>query len=129
MKLPCQLRSCLLSGAALFFLACIFGSWGNTRNLTYMQGKFDTAQLSKIEFPEPVIRKGDILSVQVFSDNPAATAVFNPQKAGSPASGSPSSSGDAGSAGGAPAPTTGAGYQVDERGDIQLQQLGMLHVE
>src|SRR5437773_1790870 len=57
--------------------ACCISSCGNPRQLTYMQGKFDTAALSKIEVAEPVIQKGDVLSIIVFSDNPAATALYN----------------------------------------------------
>src|SRR5438445_76900 len=78
MKNLFSVRNNLLgTGACLAFLACIFSSCGNTRQLTYMQGKFDTAQLSQIKISEPVIRKGDLLSIVVYSDNPAATAIYN----------------------------------------------------
>ena len=42
-----------------------------------MQGKFDTAKLSVINPVEPIIRKGDILSIIVYSDNPEATKIYN----------------------------------------------------
>src|SRR5258705_12124816 len=64
---------CLVAGIIL----CMLTSCGNTRHLTYMQGKFDTASLSQINLPEPTIQKGDLVSIIVYSDNPSATALFN----------------------------------------------------
>jgi polysaccharide export outer membrane protein len=102
-----------------------------------MQGKFDTAKLSEIKVPEPTIRKGDLLSIIVYSDNPTATALYNQSliAVGNSSGGSASSSsGDGGGsgsmAGAVPAgsPTT-PGYLVDESGNIQFQGLGLLHVE
>src|SRR5258706_7878534 len=55
----------------------LLSSCGDMRHLTYMQGKFDTAKLSQINIVEPVIQKGDLLSIIVYSDNPAATALYN----------------------------------------------------
>ena len=67
------------------FLFAIIGLWimqtlsscGNARQLMLMQGKFDTAKLSVINPVEPIIRKGDILSILVYSDNPEATKIYN----------------------------------------------------
>src|SRR6267154_2797434 len=67
------------------FLFAILGLWimqslsscGNTKQLVLMQGKFDTAKLSIINPVEPIIRKGDILSIIVYSDNPEATKIYN----------------------------------------------------
>jgi polysaccharide export outer membrane protein len=96
-----------------------------------MQGNFDTAQLSQVNAVEPVIRKGDILSIIVYSDNPEATKIYN-QSLIAMQSG-PVSSADNGasaasrvSAGSSPA---AAGYQVNEHGDIMFQGIGLLHVE
>src|SRR5882757_9099996 len=61
----------------LAVLACLFSSCGNTRQLTLMQGQFDTARLSQIQISDPVIRKGDLVSIIVYSDNPQATALYN----------------------------------------------------
>jgi polysaccharide export outer membrane protein len=121
-----------LTGMGLLFLAGMLGSCGDTRQLTYMQGKFDTAQLSKVDLKEPIIQNGDLLSITVYSDNPAATALFNQPQSGSPAGGSSSSAGgtssmgsSTGTSGGSPG---GGGYLVDENENIEFQQLGLLHV-
>jgi polysaccharide export outer membrane protein len=126
------------SGAILVAFGCLIGSCGNTRHLTYLQGSFDTARLSQIEYTEPIIRKGDILSIVIYSDNPSATAIFNQQQTGTSANpgatpGSPSSSGissgqsGGGSTGGGA--TSSGGYMVDEKGNIEFQQLGVIHAD
>jgi polysaccharide export outer membrane protein len=103
-----------------------------------MQGKFDTARLSKIEIKEPVIQRGDILNIIVYSDNPQATAIYNQPlvSAGAGASASSASGVSGGgssggtlssgiSGGGSPA---SAGYQVDDVGNIQFQGIGTMHI-
>lgn len=113
-------------------------SCGNTRNLVYMQGQFDTAQLSQVNAVEPVIRKGDILSIIVYSDNPEATKIYNQSlittatssvgtSSGSQASGGGSASSGSGSVPGAT--PSAPGYQVDQNGDIMFQGIGLIHVE
>ena len=130
--------------ASLGLLSFIFCSCGNIRQLTYMQGAFDTAKLSQIVIPEPKIRVGDLLNIIVYSDNPTATALFNQSliivsngSSGSSTTSGGSSGGANGNGGGTgstvgavngTAPTT-PGYLVDEKGDIQFQGLGLLHVE
>jgi polysaccharide export outer membrane protein len=68
-----------------------------------VQGQFDTAQLSRYVIQEPIIQRADLISIVVYSDNPTATALYNQPSA--------------------------PGYLVDEKGDIQLQGVGNLHVE
>ncbi len=109
-------------------------SCGNTRHLTYLQGSFDTARLNQVKPSDPVVQKGDLLSIIVYSDNPAATAIYNQPISGASSSGSaPAGGGDA--AGGLSAASAGGaspaspGYLVDEAGNIQFQALGQLHVE
>jgi polysaccharide biosynthesis/export protein len=127
--------------AALIFFSFLFTSCANTRNLTYMQGTFDTVQLSQIKIPEAIVRPGDLLSIVIYSDNPEATALFNQSliivNSSSGASNAAGSSGTGG-AGGGTGSTAGAigggspttpGYLVDEEGNIQFQGLGLLHVE
>ncbi len=127
--------------AALIFFSFLLPSCANTRNLTYMQGTFDTAQLSQIKIPEAIVRPGDLLSIVVYSDNPEATALFNQSlvivNSSSGASTAAGSSGTGGAGGGTGSsagaigggsPTT-PGYLVDEEGNIQFQGLGLLHVE
>lgn len=141
MRILYSVRNCLLVyGMLLAFLPIILSSCGDTRHLTYMQGKFDTTLLSQIKITEPVIQKGDLLSIIVYSDNPTATALYNQSivivsngasSGGSSGTGGSSTEGGTGSSAGAMStgsPTT-PGYQVDEKGDIQFQGLGLLHIE
>src|SRR3979490_2130622 len=102
--LPLVRRSFL----AILFVSGILiltSSCTNTRQLTYLQGAFDTAKLSHVNAIEPIIRTGDLLPIIVFSDNPEATKIYNQSLIGSPASG-----GAQGIAGASP---SGSGYQVD----------------
>ena len=118
-------RNCFLGlGSALIGFAFMAGSCGNTRHLTYLQGQFDTAKLSQVNAIEPIIRKGDLLSIIVFSDNPAATRIYNQSLIA--VSGSSSSSSSASEGGTSP---SAPGYQVDYNGNIMFQGLGLLHVE
>ena len=129
--------------AAVILSSFLFPSCVNTRSLTYMQGTFDTAQLSQVKIPEARVRPGDLLSIIVYSDNPEATAIFNQSLitinsnsgASSAGTSGPTGTGGAGGGSGSSAgaigggsPTT-PGYLVDEDGDIQFQKLGPLHVE
>ena len=132
LSIVCQ----LFVWAGLAVMALSFGSCVNTRHLVYMQGKFDTARLSEIKLADPVIQKGDMLSIIVYSDNPQATAIYNQSlvasagSAGSTGSGSGgnenSMSSFQGSTGGSP---TSTGYLVDANGNIEFQGLGTLHVD
>lgn len=93
------LKNLLVVTLLLNVAACV-----NTRPIQYIQGKFDTAQLSKIEIKEPVIQRADLLSIVVFSDNPTATSIYN-------------------------LANSSGGYLVDNKGNIQMQGVGELHVE
>jgi polysaccharide biosynthesis/export protein len=127
----------LSSGSILVASAWLIGSCANTRQLTYLQGSFDTARLSQIEYTEPIIRKGDILSIVFYSDNPTATAIFNQQQTGTSGNpgaiqGSSSSSGSTSgqSGGGQTGGSIGSGgILVDEKGNIEFQQLGVIHAD
>jgi len=120
------------------FLPVLLGLWimqglsscGTTKGLILIRGPFDTAKLSQINPVEPVIRKGDILSIIVFSDNPEATKIYNQSliAASTSTSSSGGSSGSGTQNSGGPSPSA-AGYQVDEHGYIVFQGLGKLKVE
>lgn len=102
----------------------------NTRNLVYMQGKFDTTKLSQVTLPENVIHKGDLLSIIVYSDNPEATKIYNQPEITTPGAsvvgGSSSTASSQGITGNSP---SSGGYLVDENGNIDFQGLGLLHVD
>jgi len=128
---PRALTRFLLNGIIVLAVVFLSESCGNVRSLTYLQGKFDTAKLSKLNNVEPVIRKGDLLSIIVFSDNPDATKIYNQSVINVPTSspGSSSASSEMSGASIGSGATTAPGYQVDEKGDIVFQGLGKLHVE
>jgi polysaccharide export outer membrane protein len=144
MQMFVYIRNIAASILLLAVLTCFFSSCGNTRQLTLMQGQFDTARLNQINIPEPVIQKGDLIGIVVYSDNPTATALFNQpviaannitpvQTSGGNSGGGAGGTGQGGSGSTtgtlvAPSPTT-PGYQVDEKGDIEFQGLGHLHIE
>ena len=92
----------------------------NIKNFQYLRGSYDTALISKIKVPEPVIQKDDLLGITVYSDDPVATAaVTNPManvsvNAGGPASNSVTNA--------------GAGYLVDQKGYIRMFKLGTIPV-
>jgi polysaccharide export outer membrane protein len=126
----------LLHGLVTGLLLTIFSSCTNTRQLVYLQGKFDTAELSKVVYPEPIIQKGDILGIVVYSDNPEATRIYNQSEitvagssplSGAGGGGGTGPTGGAGSISGA-SPSAG-GYTVDENGNIEFQGLGVIHVD
>jgi polysaccharide export outer membrane protein len=88
----------------------------------------DTSLRQSVRVPEPVIQKGDLLSITIFSDNPAATAIYN--QAGSLSSAAIPTSGVSG---GINTTSSGSGanstYLVDANGQIRLHALGKISVE
>jgi len=92
----------------------IVGSCGNPKKLQYMQGPFNPDSVGVVKYKEPVIQIGDILSITVFSDNPAASAVYNQPAV---VTQGPSSLTSAGG-------TTG--FMVDNNGNIQFHSIGNL---
>jgi len=95
--------------------AFIVSSCGNAKKLQYMQGPFDPDSVGIVKYKEPVIQIGDILSITVFSDNPAASAVYNQPAVAIQGSGAAASSGGG---------TTG--FMVDNKGNIQFHSIGNL---
>lgn len=100
-------------------------SCGNVKNLQYLQGPFDTTALSKVQYKEPVIQKGDLLSIAVFSDNPQATSAVVRQQP-SPGLNIGENALPGTSVG---ATTTLPTFLVSQTGEIQLYKLGTLRVE
>jgi polysaccharide export outer membrane protein len=113
----------------LITMTVLLSACGNTRTLTYMQGSFDTAKLSQVKIPEPIIQKGDLLSIIVYSDNPEATKLYNQTLINS-ASANPGGAANSSVMESLPGTSpTAPGYLVDENGNIELQKIGLLHVD
>lgn len=112
------------------FIVVITSSCGNVKNLQYLQGTFDTTRLSKVNIPEPVIQKGDLLGITVYSDDALATAAVT-----NPLANNASSLGNTGGTNNnaGTASTSGAstlqGFVVNQSGEIQLYKLGTINVE
>lgn len=96
------------------------------KQLQYLQGEIDSVKYSQFKVPEQRIQKGDQISIAVFSDNAAASALFNAGSAGATAVQMPSAGmqGMGGAAG-----ASGSVYDVDLNGNIFFPQVGVLHVE
>ena len=124
MNIPCKKPAQHFTDSAIIWVMLLFiFSCKAPRQVQYLQGPIDTAALSKINIPEPVIQKGDLIGITIYSDNPEATAVYNQQMATSA-----TSSGGLSAATGQGSSSM-PGYLVDANGDIRLQSLGLLHVE
>jgi polysaccharide export outer membrane protein len=106
-----------------FFLS----SCRTQKQAQYFYGYIDTAALANVNIPEPVIQKGDLIGITVYSDNPAATAIYNQAPSASllPAA---ASDADAGLSGGQSSSSM-SGYLVDPNGNIRFQSVGLLHIE
>lgn len=91
----------------------IFSSCGNTKQLQMLQGPIDTAKISKINYSNPVIQEGDILSIFVYSDDANASALYNQAPVNS--------------VGGVAAQPTG--YLVNNSGEIRFNSLGNIQVK
>ena len=115
----------LRAALPLFFCTWLF-SCNTSKPLQYFEGGVDTTKLDQIKVPEPVIKKGDLLSIVILSDNPDATAIFN--QAGGTAASIGTVSGDA-PKGPAATSSSAPGYLVDNHGNIRLHEIGIMQVE
>lgn len=103
----------------LFF--SLLSSCRTQKQVPYLQGRIDSAGLNQLNIPQPVIQKGDLLSITIFSDDPAASAFYNQQAgSGSSALSSIQSTANTQNAG---------GYLVDAEGNILFQSLGAIKAE
>lgn len=99
-------------------------SCANMKKLEYLQGPLDSNELSKINIPDPVIQKGDVLNITVYSDNPTASAVYNQSMANLSSLVGAGSDGSNGSS-----QQSSVGYLVDNFGNIQFPGIGVLYIE
>lgn len=110
-----RVLSLILSAIAFFAVSCTVQK---PVAINYLQNAKDTTGKNAVNIQTPVVQKGDLLSIKVFSRanglNPQADAPYNLQDAG---------------AGGATGSSGGQGFMVDQSGNIEYPQLGTLHVE
>src|SRR6478672_7296034 len=86
-----------------------------TQQSVYFMEISDSMLLKAAQAYEPVLQKGDILSIVVITPNESSSKLFNrPTASGMAASGE----GSAGSA------ATGGGYLIDEKGNISIPYVG-----
>ncbi len=98
---------------ALPLLLCI--SCVNTRKAVYFANQQDEVLLSTITVPETIIQPNDLLSINVSSLNPDASAVFNLPNTTSVMIASYTGS-----------PISASGYLVNSEGNIQFPILGTI---
>jgi polysaccharide biosynthesis/export protein len=103
------IQACIIIVVAMFFGSCA-GAKKSRQELRYLDGNLNIPANLKVTPKEVTIQKGDLLGINVYSDNPDATMIFNQQSAKAGA-------------------TTATGYLVDQQGNIRFQTLGELHVE
>lgn len=107
---------------ALLAVMLFVSSCGTNRPIPYFGGSIDTIPPTDFVLPEQVIQRGDVLSIIFYSDNPAATQIFN-QASGATLNTAPQSSKlQASEAAGA-----SGGYLVDVEGNIRLHAMGKIH--
>jgi len=97
----------------------LLASCGDAKKLQYLRGPYtDTSMNLKVFYKEPMILPGDILTITVYSDNAAASALYN-----QPATNAMATASSPTSAGG------GIGYLVDVNGNIQFHSLGNIQAK
>jgi polysaccharide export outer membrane protein len=104
-------------------LTYLTSSCGGIKELQYAQGNLDSAALVKIQFTEPVIQKGDMITITTFSDDPLATASVTSQMPRAQLSGTVPDALEG------TTPVNSPTYIVDQSGNIRLYKLGVIHVE
>lgn len=111
------------------FIVALTSSCTNVKNLQYLQG-IDSAIISKVQLTEPIIQKGDLLGITVYSDDPLATAaVTNPLSYISGLSLGKTAGGASADASASSGTSTLQGFIVNQSGEIQLYKLGTIAVE
>src|SRR5690349_16478565 len=106
------------------FIITVFStSCASLKTYQYLQGPIDTARYSKVQLPNPLIQKGDLLNISVYSDDPSATAAVMRQSPGAATLPSAESVGSASSG------STASGYLVDKKGYLQVYKIDPLYVE
>ncbi len=102
---------------SLVLLQSCGASKKNHANRLLISG-IDSANDVSLAFPVPVIKKGDLLTILIYSDNKEATEQFNQPQTGGTS--------NASIANGTQISTQGRGYFVDNNGEIFIHKVGQL---
>lgn len=102
---------------ALFLLIACGASKKNHQERIILQG-IDTAGELSLKVPDPKIKKGDLLTILVYSDNKEATEPFNQAQSGGAT--------NATMATGSQVSAMGRGYFVDNNGEIGIHKIGQV---
>jgi len=105
--------------SCLAMISCV-----DMKQLQYLQGNIDSLQFSKIKFEEPRIRRGDLLSIIIYSENQMASSLYNQTTTHTALPATSQSSVIS-----TTPVTTVPGYLVDENGKIQLLGVGPVNAE
>jgi len=109
------IRSFLLLAFPLYFFSCKT----QQKIPNYLQNVTDTTGAGEVRFPEMIIQKNDLLSIQVYS------ASTRPELSDAPYN-LPSSSSGA-SSGSASVAAPASGFLVDAVGNIEYPRIGLIH--
>ena len=111
-----KLASLICFVAIIIFSSCTAQRHRAT-GINYLENAKDTSGKEALNMQQPLIQKGDLLSIKIFSKanglDSKADAPYNLQETGI-SSGSNS---------------TASGFLVDQNGNIEYPQLGVLHLE
>jgi polysaccharide export outer membrane protein len=102
---------------SLFFASCV-----SYKNQIFFQGLSDTTYIASTKQPEPILQRGDQLSIFVYTPDPIASAYYNMPMGGGQG-GSMQMLNQGNQAGG-----TIAGYLIDEDGEIVFPKFGKMNV-
>lgn len=106
--------------AILIISVLYFSSCAPVRPVQYLEYSLDTSGLSGVPVLVPVIQKGDLLDITVYSDNPRASAAYNQMIV----TADPNNAGNAVSA-----TANRTGYLVNGDGNIIMVGVGKVQVE
>ncbi len=120
MSYTSRLMSYILCLTSYVFILLTQSSCTTYKQLQYLQGEIDSTKYSQFKVPEQRAQKGDQLSINVFSDNAAASAPFNTGSI---------SSGVGGLSVQASTGSNMGNYEVDKDGNVFFPVIGLLKIE
>jgi polysaccharide export outer membrane protein len=113
---------------SILLLPAVFASCLGSKPVQYFDQRVDTSRIQEYRIPDPVIEKGDILNIVIYSDNPEATMIFN-QAGTSGTEFASQSITDPNRTPGAKSNQSSTSYLVDNRGMIRMHAIGEIEVE